>query len=313
MSKKLLLSGLAIAMALPSLASATEVKVGGVVQIQQYISSDTTAQKKRIEGGDVRIAVSAEETVGDYTTYATYRLDTENTDVTDSTNNTTTFQSGNGPNLGGGLVTSDNVGVGIKGDFGDVKFGQANDVQFGEYANDIYAANPHLGSGAAWGYTGSFSGVNVGAIWSPDTNADLFGLGAEFSVGVVTLGATFGTDGTGPNSAAEQDNTIFGGKIDLGGITVAAHTWDIDHNSASTTADSDGTAVKVSGSASSWSWGITATDEDAAGGTAGDQKVTRIDLGTSWAGLGVDFRYEKTKTPTANATDWLRFQLSKSF
>lgn len=273
MSKKLLLSGLAIAMALPAVASATEVTFSGVVQTKYFVSNDavTATNDDSVAAGDVRLGVKASETVDGLTGYVTYRVDADG--------------------LNGTGLTADDVTAGISGDFGEFKLGGVSDVEFGEYANDI-SADGETGSGQALGYTGSFGGFSVGALYSPESQDDATAFGAAYTIDVVTLGASFG-------DVAGVDRQVLGAKADIGSVTLAAHAWE--------QGTTEGTAIKVSGSVSAWSWGVTFDDRDQ--GT----ETTRLDLGTSLAGLDLGIRYNSEEAVGGASTDSLYLQLGKSF
>ena len=274
MKNTLALTALAIAIAAPSTALATDVKFGGHVQVKLPLIEDISIDGEDVDNdfrsalaaGDVRLNASAEETVGGLTGFVNVQL---NMDTLNE----------------GAIYSTDGVRVGIKGDFGTVKFGAADDVNFGRYAGDI--AGEGIGNSQSFGYTNTFGTVNVGALYAlepNEANADPDGkegrtaIGASTAIGSLNVGASYGT--------GIDDRIIVGVGTDLGDISVGAHYYSQKQGD-----NTDNViAAKASGAAGVWSWGVTVaalTSEQ--GDLEGEGTNIRLNLGTKVAGLNFDF------------------------
>jgi len=218
---------------------------------------------------------NASETVGDLTGFVNVQLNM------DTLNAANTF-------------STDGVHAGISGDFGTFKMGKVDDVNFGRYGNDIEGEG--IGNGAALGYTNTFGAVNFGAFYSPAGNSDEIALGASTAFGPVSVGASF-------SSTDATDKVLFGAEAGLGAVTLGAHMYTEETGAA----EKEVVAVKASGSAAAWSWGVTyAMNKDV-------QDHIRLDLGSSVAGLDLGIRYDSVSPEAGGSTDTAYVQLGKSF
>ncbi len=311
-----MLTALAAAMVAPGVASATDVTVGGIVEVYMNANDDGSDgdQTESVTGGDVRIAVKAEETINGYTGYASYRIDS------DATSNA--------------ALTSDSIAVGIKGDFGDFTMGEVTITEQGLYANDIHDflgdEHTHLG------YTNTFGAVSLAVSFSPDESDDMFGIGGEFDLGAVTLGASAFQDNNEAvkTNTLNTDDTYYDGSGYLIGVkttalpvTLEGHyfTKDWDATANADKIEEKVLALRVSGTVSNWSWAVTHSDQEidstdiSASATAVDtdgESRTRLDLGTSLMDV-VDFSIRYTAispdAPSAEDSSELRAGLTKSF
>lgn len=100
--------------------------------------------------------------------------------------------------LVGDNAVGDNIHLGIRGDFGDIRIGEVPDATgFGQLAGDI--GGTQIGSdidGENFGisYTGTFAGATVGVNWSPEGSSDRFAAGAKYSIAGFGVGIGFGDD-----------------------------------------------------------------------------------------------------------------------
>ncbi len=319
MKNKLMLTALAAAMVAPGVASATDVTVGGIVEVYMNSNDDGTDgdQTESITGGDVRIAIKAEETKDGYTGYASYRIDSDATSGT--------------------ALTSDSIAVGIKGGFGDFTMGEVTITEQGLYANDIHDflgdEHTHLG------YTKSFGNASLAVSFSPDESDDMFGLGGEFDLGVVTLGASAFQDNseelttrvtlTTDDVMYDGSGYLIGAKTSALPVTLEAHyfTKDWDAIANDDKIEEKVFAVRVSGAVSDWSWAVTHSDKEVdltdtslpAGSqvvTTDGESTTRLDLGTSLMDVvNFSIRYSSISYDTPGQADASEFRagLTKSF
>jgi len=114
-------------------------------------------------------------------------------------------------------VSSDNVYVGVKGGFGDVRFGEIPlAVEYGQLANDIHDVGTTVPGGAS--YEGTFGPVGLILNASPENDSDMFGVGAKFGFAGASIGV-------GWEERAEQTNLAAGASYTIAGFSLAAHFW----------------------------------------------------------------------------------------
>lgn len=197
--------------------------------------------------------------------------------------------------------SADSVYVGIKGGFGDVRFGEIPlAVEFGQVANDIYDVGGEINGGIS--YTGTFGPVGLIANFSPENNSDAVGVGAKFGIG--GFGVSVGTE-----DRADVASTAAGVTFAAAGASIAAHFWTQD-----SAGDPESFSVQVGYGFSGVSASLTFSTLEAEGGA--DSEAIRLDLGYDLGG-GMDISSritsETDNLDSANdLTSW-RIKLSKSF
>ena len=294
MKKQLALTALAIAIAAPGVATATEVKVGGIVQIFYFADYENDADAN-INGADIRTQITASETVGGYTGYSSFRIDADglSNDAkarTSTVSNATATDPAEPVETSDGLgLTGDSITVGVKNDSFDFQMGEVSKVQdLGRYAGDLRSFEGDLEEHI--GITGSFGPVKVRAAYSPDgaNNDDYTGLGLEFNAGVVTVGVN------AQNKGDDDEALTVGVKGSFGPVAAALHYTDMEQGGFDKTI----TAVKVSGKAGIASLALTHhvfDDEDVTPVTAQKGDRTRFDASVPVAGIvSAVLRYETT-------------------
>ena len=160
-----------------------------------------------IFGDDTIINVNAtEELSNGLTAYGNYRTDL---------------------GLVGDAATGDNIHVGIRGDFGDVRIGEVPDATgFGQVAGDVGGAQISSdidGEDFGISYTGSFSGATIGVNWSPAGSSDRIAAGIKYSIAGFGIGAGWGDD--------DELGTLYslGATYDIAGASVAVAYKDFDN------------------------------------------------------------------------------------
>ena len=229
--------------AVPMMASA-ETTLSGLVQIK-YQGSDVDAEEELDNGedgdltmaaGDVRMAINSQnEIAGGLTGYGNiqFNLDDltgEGGDVLvalEPQEDTTGVGDNEGlsqpEGVGGtaGTVTADNIYVGVKGGFGDVRLGEIPlAVEYGQVANDIYDVGATVVDGIS--YVGAFGPVGIIANYSLEDDADMFGVGAKFTLAGVTVGAGYELRDVADDESA---NYALGASFALAGFSIGAHYW----------------------------------------------------------------------------------------
>ena len=227
-------------------------------------------------------------------------------------------------------VSSDNVYVGVKGGFGDIRFGEIPlAVEYGQLANDIDDVGTTVPGGLS--YTGVFGPVGFGLNFSPEADSDMIGAGINFNFAGATIGAGF-------EDRAEQTNFAVGVSYAIAGVSLAAHYWtqgqldfETDDEAGTTTFTSDldditNIAVQAGYAIAGVSIGVTysllttAVGEDGTENTAEDEKTAiRLDLGYDLGGgMDISTRINSTSTDAAFGADPddvvdYRVMLSKTF
>ena len=232
-------------------------------------------------------------------------------------------------------VAADNVYVGVKGGFGDIRIGDIPlAIEYGQLANDIYDVGVTVPGGMS--YTGAFGPVGFGLNYSPDRNSDLFGIGGSFNIAGVTVGLGF-------EDRADTARYAAGASFAIAGFSIAAHYWAGENNydpslvidtgaedgdnvdaSGFSIDDTESFAVQVGYSIAGVALGVTYTEiegeEQGASLTAPettDQSIVRFDAGYNLGGdTTISTRIQNTMDDsTADAEDLLEYRvmLAKTF
>jgi len=215
------------------------------------------------------------------------------------------------------------VYVGIKGGFGDVRFGEVPvAAEYGQVAGDLFDQTGDINGGIS--YTGAFGPATIGANFSPGRNEDSIGVGAKFNIGAFAVGV-------GVEDRDELMNASVGASFALAGASVALHY--VSKENADTEAvaadpnatppvvavaamaadDSTVIGAKLGYSIAGVSLGLTYQVQD-----TGDlsENALRLDLGYGLGGgmkASARFNTSDNDAPGDNsASDW-RLMLSKSF
>jgi len=347
--------------AAPMMASADTV-LSGVVQVKvQGTDQDGEAGEPRFAAGDVRVGVVSEHELGSgLVGYGSLQLNLDDLtgeggvnasvpQVSVDEDGSITDEDALTLNSGASVAT-DNVYVGIKGGFGDIRWGEIPlAVEYGQLANDIHDVADGVEDGLS--YTGTFGIFGFGLNYSPAvgeddntaaTNSDMFGAGVKFNFAGATIGLGF----------EDRDETVAyaaGASYAIAGFSLAVHYWakelDFDPDIVINTEaeegerfdasgfsinDSEALAVKVGYTIAGVSLGLTyATieseeqdvDADAAGTdeliVANDETVIRLDAGYDLGGgMDISTRIQSAVNDDDDDDEDLveyRVMLSKSF
>ena len=292
--------------AVPMIASA-DTTLSGVVQIQATGNdSDGDAGDLRIAAGDVLFGIATEHELNSgLTGYGSLRVDMNRL----SNEGAMTADPFNTPendeddiDLGSSVGTADSVYVGVKGGFGDLRFGEvANGVEVAQVANDLFDVTSDTNGGI--GYTGSFGPVGLTLNFSPEAqnNEDVIGAGITFGVGGFSIAL-------GAEDRAEIQSSAVGASFAFSGASISAHYWTRDDAT-----DTESFAVKVGYGFGGVSATLSAAQQD---GTNIDNSAVRLDLVYD---LGGGFDISSRITSATNNNDAsedqvsYRVQLSKAF
>lgn len=192
------------------------------------------------------------------------------------------------------VASADNIHVGFKGDFGDIRIGEVPDaLEYGQVAGDILADIGGEERGIS--YTGSFGSATVGLNWSPANDSDKIAAGVKFNAGGFGIGLGF----------ADADDTTrmsVGASFSLAGASVGLAFKDFDN-------DRQTVSAKAGWSAGDLSLGLT---YEADQGDAGDDSKIRLDAGYALGGdMSVSTRINMLDSDT-DVTDY-RILFAKSF
>lgn len=323
--------------AAPMMASATTT-ISGLVQVKiQGTDKDddpTTApdeSKPSIAAGDVRVAISKEHELNSgLTGYGNLQLnlddltgqggidavidqpqaDTADPDASLTDEDSIELNSA-------ATVASDNVYVGIKGGFGDIRIGEIPlAVEYGQLANDIHDVGTTVVDGIS--YTGTFGIFGVGLNFSPGENSDVIGAGVKFNFAGATIGAGF-------EDRNELTNFSVGASYNIAGFSVAVQGWsqgqlDVETGEGTATVtesldDVTNVAVKVGYEIAGVNLGLTySLLTTQVGGDAEDESsVIRLDAGYDLGGgMDVSTRIQSTseeKGLEANPDDLVEYRV----
>ncbi len=277
--------------AAPMMASATTT-LSGVVQIKlQGSDADGDAGDPTIAAGDVHLGLSHEHTMNNgLTAYGNYRLDVDGLSNAAADVGAESVKT---------LGSRDSVYVGMKGGFGDLRFGEIPlAVEYGQLSNDIFDVGGEISGGIS--YTNGFGPATIGLNWSPGQNSDVLGAGIKFNVGGFTIGL-------GAEDRNELMNMSAGVSFAYAGASIGAHFASKETGAAD---DEEIVGVKVGYGIGDVSLGVTFMQQ-----TIGDADNTaaRLDIGYDMGGnMNLSTRINSTDNDGADGSDW-RIQLSKSF
>lgn len=126
-------------------------------------------------------------------------------------------------------VSSDNIYVGIKGGFGDLRLGDIPlAIEYGQIANDVHDVGETVADG--FSYVGTFGPASVIGNYSlqgddaDQGDSNMAGIGAKFAL----AGVTFGLGYEARNLAGDGDSygTIAAGlSFAIAGFSIGAHYW----------------------------------------------------------------------------------------
>ncbi len=286
--------------AVPMSASATTT-LSGLVQIKiqgNDAEDDTTTPEREgdlnFAAGDVLFGITSEHTMNNgLTGYGSLRADI------DSLSNS-------------GQADADSVYAGIKGGFGDLRFGEIPlAVEYGQLSNDIYDVGAEINGGVS--YTGTFGPASIIANWSPSANNgvagnndDTVGVGAKFSIG----GFSFGV---GTENRLDLANTAFGASFGYAGATIGIHAA-TKENAGAGADDTEIFGIKVGYGIGNVSLGLTHMTQET--GNA-EEDTTRLDIVYDMGGdteLSARFNaYGDNDNDDAEAESDYRVQLTKFF
>ena len=244
----------------------------------EELPDGTSPGDPTMSSDDSSLNVSASHTMNNgLTAYGNYRLDS---------------------GLTGSTPAGDNIWVGIKGGFGDIRMGEVPDaMEYGQVAGDILADVG--GENAGISYTGSFGPVSLGVNWSPQNNSDAMGAGIKFSLGGFAIGVGGGTRGDVDRMSAGASFSAAGASIG-----VAYKSLDDDRQTA---------GIKVGYGISGVSLAVT-VEAEVGDTNDGDSKI-RFDAGYGLGGgMNISFRANSFTSDDASkeVTDY-RVLLAKSF
>lgn len=333
--------------AAPMMASAATT-ISGVVEVKlagtdaEDANGDTVDPD--IQAGDVRVGIVSEHELNSgLTGYGSIKLTVDDllgeiggTDGATVISADPTTDGEDQTVQAGGTVKADDIYVGVKGGFGDVRVGEIPlAVEYGQLANDIHDVGGDVGDGMS--YTGTFGMFSLGLNYSPSNDSDMFGAGVKFNVAGATIGVGF-------EDRDEKANVAVGASYAIAGVSLAVQYWaneqDFDPDVVIDTEaddqvdasgfdidDTTNIAVKLGYGIYGVSLGLTYSlletqtgALNAAGtglvGVDGEETVIRLDAGYDLGGgLSVSTRIDNTSDDNDDTDDVIayRFQLAKSF
>lgn len=288
--------------AVPMVASA-DTTLSGVVEINLF-GSDADDSDLAVGTGDVLFGIGSEHELNSgLTGYGNLRIDLDRLsnagavdidgDPLDDEDDVTVGSAG----------TADAIFVGIKGGFGDVRFGEIPlTVEYGQVANDIFDVGAEINGGLS--YTGNFGPVGLGLNWSPEGNQDAIGAGVKFGLGGFSIGAGF-------EDRAELQNASVGASFGFAGAAIAAHFWTQEEGNGD--GDLESVSVKVDYGFGGVTAGLTFSTVEDDGATDGE--AIRLDLGYALGGgtqLSTRITSETDNVADEDVVSY-RVQLAKSF
>jgi len=316
------IAGIAVAIAgiasAPMVATATTT-ISGVVQVKVQ-DDDAEGTELDFAAGDVRVAIGTEHELNSgLTGYGNLQMNLD--DLTGEGGIAQDFAAvdadGNPIDPDGvdndrdplnlsspATVSSDNVYVGVKGGFGDIRWGEIPlGVEYGQLANDIHDVGAAVADGLS--YTGAFGPVSFGLNFSPEEDSDMIGLGGKFNYGGFTIGAGF-------EERAELANLAVGTSFAFAGASVGLQYWtqeqdgDVD--------DVTNIAAKLGYGIGNVSLGLTFSMLDNSGDS--EETVIRLDAGYDMGGgMDISTRINSTSDDVDENDDVLywRVMLTKNF
>ncbi len=235
---------------------------------------------------DSTINASATHTMNNgLTAYGNYRLDS---------------------GLTGSTPAGDNVWVGIRGGFGDIRLGEVPDaLEYGQVAND--ALFDIGGENAGISYTGGFGPVTLGVNWSPQNDSDKTSAGVKFALGGFNIGV-------GVSDIDGETRSSVGAGFSFAGASVAVALKDVADNPAGA-ADFSTVGFQVGYGIAGVSIGV--TYEAFEDGARDGDNLLRLDLGYDLGGgMNISTRFNVLSAGDNSGTDEVtdyRVLLAKSF
>lgn len=279
----------------PQIASADTV-LSGVVEIQLTGGDDESADDSNPEveagdiefnGGDVLAGIIFSHNLAlGATGYGSFRFDSEG--------------------LSGNNLTSDNVYVGIRGGFGDFRFGEVPiAAEYGQLAGDLFDQAGNSNGGVA--YTGVFGPIVLGLDFSPESNDDSVSAGVRFNF----AGLSFGV---GVGDIADSTTFSVGASYGIAGFSVSGHI--VGREAGPVADDTEIIAIKLGYAIQSLSFGLTYSEQTDNDGIAGSgdvtQESTRFDVGLGLGG-GMTLSGRINVLDNTGDEDNYRIQLAKTF
>ena len=204
-----------------TLSGLVQVKVAGVES-----DNDEVQQDANIEAGDVRVGIASEHELGSgLIGYGNLQINVDDLTGEGGLEEASFDFDGDGSLTdedpieldSAATVASDNVYVGLKGGFGDLRFGEIPlAVEYGQLANDIHDVGTTVPDGVS--YTGTFGPVGLGLNFSPEPDSDMVGAGINFGLAGATIGVGF-------EDRADLTNLAAGASYTIAGFSLAAHYW----------------------------------------------------------------------------------------
>ncbi len=324
--------------AVPMAASA-ETTLSGVVQIKfQGFDDDDIDDDSgdlSLQSGDVRAAINTQHALGGgLTGYGNLQMNIDNLTGQGGLNQDVQLGdeipeddpefdpdnpfSRDPVNLNSAAtVAADNVYVGVKGGFGDIRLGEIPlAVEYGQVANDIHDVGSTVVDGIS--YVGTFGPAGIIANYSLEPNSDMLGIGAKFSAFGASIGVGYEQRNIGDDSA---DNVAAGASFGIAGFSVAAQYW--NKGGVGAQEDEENLAVKVGYSISGVALGLTYSLLNNAGRIEdNEESIIRIDASYGFGG-GFDISTrinfidragnEDDELDFDNSRTDYRIQISKSF
>ena len=308
-----------------------QVKFAGVES-----DNEEEQQDINVEAGDVRVAVFSEhEVAGGLIGYGNIQMNLDDLTGEGGLSEASADFDGDGSLTdddpieldSSATVSADDIYVGIKGGFGDIRLGDIPlAVEYGQLANDIHDVGTTVPDGIS--YTGTFGGFGLGLNFSPEEDSDMVGAGVNFNIAGFGIGLGFEDRALGASYAV-------GATYAIAGFSLGAHYWagetDFDPDLVLDTSDdapededtfnnfdiddTESYAVQVGYSIAGVSLGVTYSvlegeeqEEDAEAATAVDESIIRFDAGYDLGG-GLDIstriqnKIDDAAVPTAENPD----------
>jgi len=206
---------------------------------------------------------------------------------------------------GGDIGSADNVFTGIRGGFGDLRFGEvANPGEYGQIADIVNDMGATINQGV--GYVGSFGGFTVGVSHSPAPNQDVSAAGVKFGIAGLTLGAGFQDFDETTNFSVSAGFSLAGASVNLGFNSVEDGFTDANGDLDDETAIAAIVGYSIAGVSLALTYQAEQESED---------EVVRFDASYNLGGgMDISTRINSFGGATSDddSTDW-RIQLSKSF
>jgi len=212
-----------------------------------------------------------------------------------------------GDGFSGSAVSDDNVYLGIKGGFGEIRIGEVPvAAEFGQVSNDIFDQTGDVNQGIS--YTGGFGPLAIAVNASPDRNEDLIGVGAKLSFGPVIFGA-------GVEERFDLSNFSVGASFGFAGASISAHYAEREIDGPDDDVEIFG--VNVGYGFAGVAIGLTYMEQSNASGQGIDDEAFRIDVGYGiGGGFNISGRFTTTDfgddVANADIDEW-RILLNKTF